>query len=98
MNPGELVKKHGAVICHVMRPAYIGKTVVFDCSTQTQERFMCGILEDYIPYEGRHRSIIYTGKKQRTLLTHYPGREIYELLPWDRAVIKPKENEQLCLW
>ena len=100
---GTLVKDHGAVICHVMRPAYIGQKVVFDCSTQSQTIFKVGILEDYIPYEGRWRSIIYNGARQRTLLTHYPGREIYEALPWDayparKALLKPRENEQLCLW
>jgi hypothetical protein len=52
------------------------------------------------------RSIINVGKPQRILLTHYPGREIYECLPWDayparRALLKPKpepEYEQLSLW
>lgn len=83
VKPGDYVETHGAVICHCMRPAFIGKLVVYDCSTQSHEWFRAGILEDYIPYEGRWRSIIYVGKKQRILLTHYPGKEIYELKPWN---------------
>lgn len=80
---GEYVSGHGANICHVMRPSYIGKKVIYDCSTKRHEWFRCGILEKYIPYEGHMRSIIYTGERQRVLLTHYPGIEIYECLPWD---------------
>ena len=81
---GELVEDHGAVICHIMRPAYIGKKVVIDKSTVSHKWFMCGILEQYIPYEnGLMRSIVFTGHKQRSLITHYPGIEIYEPLPWD---------------
>jgi hypothetical protein len=102
---GAWVKDHGAVICHVMRPAYIGKKVAFDCSTQSMRIFKVGVLEAYIPYENTFRSIIYTGKKQRTLLTHFPGREIYEPLPWDAyperaALLKQKEfqPEQMSLW
>ena len=80
---GEYVKDNGAVICHIMRPHYIGKKVLFSVSTQSYRMFQCGILEKYIPYEGTWRSIIFTGKKQRTLLTHRPGIEIFEPLPWD---------------
>ena len=80
---GEYVTSHGANICHIMRPAYIGQKVVYDCSTKAHTWFKVGILEKYIPYENTFRSIIFTGKKQRTLLTHRPGIEIYECLPWD---------------
>ena len=80
---GEYVTEHGANICHIMRPSYIGKKVVFDVSTQSRRSYQVGILEKYIPYGEYWRSIIYTGKKQRTLLTHYPGKEIFEGLPWD---------------
>ena len=80
---GSYVEKHGAVICHIMRPSYIGKKVVYDCSTQSHTWYRVGVLEQYIPYEGRMRSIINVGEGQRILLTHYPGREIYECLPWD---------------
>lgn len=79
---GEYVKECGAVICHIMRRSYIGKKVLIDVSTKSMTMFQCGILEDYIPYEGRMRSIIFTGKKQRSLVTHYPGIEIFEPMPW----------------
>lgn len=104
---GEYVRETGAVICHIMRPGYVGRKVLYDCSTESQRNlYRCGILEKYIPYENRMRSIIYVGKPQRILLTHYPGREIYECLPWDayparQALLKPKpasRYEQLSLW
>lgn len=75
---GRYVTDHGAVICHIMRPAYIGREVVIDVSTQSHEWYQVGILENYIPYEGRWRAIVYTGKPQRSLITFYPGIEIYE--------------------
>ena len=81
---GEYVRECGAVICHIMRSGYIGRKVLIDVSTRSVAMFQCGILEDYIPYEGRYRSIVYTGKKQRSLITHYPGVEIRECLPWDQ--------------
>lgn len=79
---GEYVRECGAVICHIMRSGYIGRKVLIDVSTQSVAMFQCGILEDYIPYEGRMRSIVYTGDRQRSLITHYPGVEIYECMPW----------------
>lgn len=79
VKPGDWVEDHGAVICHIMRPAYIGKLVVMDKSTESRHWYQVGRLENYIPYEGRWRSIIYTGKNQRSLITHHPGVEIYEL-------------------
>lgn len=78
---GAYVESHGSVICHIMREGYVGKKVVYDCSTQSHTWFRVGILEAYIPYENRMRSIINVGERQRILLTHYPGREIYECLP-----------------
>lgn len=103
---GEYVRSTGATICHIMRPHYIGQKVLFDCSTQSMRNlYKCGILEKYIPHEGRMRSIIYTGAKQRTLLTHYPGIEIYECLPWEayserakRWTKKEYEPVQMSLW
>ena len=83
VKPGDFVETHGPVISHCMRPAYIGKLVVRDISTQSHKWYQVGRLEDYIPYEGRWRSIIYHGQKQRALVTHYPGVEIYELKPWN---------------
>ena len=80
---GEYVTSHGANICHIMRPAYIGKKVVYDCSTESRRWFRVGILEKYIPYEETFRSIIYIGKKQRVLLTHRQGKDIFECLPWE---------------
>ena len=80
---GEYVKECGAVIPRIMRKGYIGKKVLVDKSTESLTIFQVGILEDVIPYEGRERSIVYTGSRQRSLITHYPGREIRECLPWD---------------
>lgn len=90
---GEYVTHHGANICHIMRPGYIGKMVVFDCSTEGHEWFRCGILENYIPYENTYRSIINVGTRQRVLLTHYPGREIYELQKIDRVKLARANNQ-----
>lgn len=82
---GEYVTEHGTNIPHIMRPGYIGKKVVIDCSTASRKWYQVGILEEYIPYEGTFRSIVYTGKKQRSLITHREGygTELYECLPWD---------------
>lgn len=80
---GEWVESPGAVICHVMRPSYIGRKVLVDMSTESHKWFKVGLLERYIPYNGAFRSIVYTGTKQRSLVTHLPGVEIYEVLPWD---------------
>lgn len=80
---GEYIPEPGAIICHIMRPAYIGRKVAYNCSTESRRWYRVGILERYIEHEGHMRSIIYDGRKQRVLLTHYPGREIYECLPWD---------------
>lgn len=80
---GEFVEHHGANICHIMRPNYIGQKVVYDCSTYSHKWFRVGILEKYFECRGVMRSIIYVGEKQRILLDHYPGREIFECLPWD---------------
>lgn len=90
-NVGEYVYQCGAVIPHIMRRAYIGKKVLVDVSTQSMVCFQIGILEDVIPafyWRGderieTERSIVYTGKKQRSLITHMPGLEIREVLPWD---------------
>ena len=78
---GECVKSTGAVIPHIMRSAYIGKKVLYSISTQSIRRYRCGILEKYVPYEGTMRSIINYGNKQRALVTHYEGVNIYECLP-----------------
>lgn len=80
---GEYVQSHGANICHIMRPAYIGKKVIYDCSTRSHKWLRCGILERYFLCEGKWRSVIFDGDRQRVLLDHYPGVEIFEPLPWD---------------
>lgn len=92
---GEYVESHGANICHIMRPSYIGKKVVFDCSTESHKWYKVGILEQIIrdhyyqwngsDYEKRpcDRVVIYTGKKERSRISLMPGREIFECLPWD---------------
>lgn len=80
---GEWVTGHGAIICHIMRRGYIGKKVVVDKSTKSKEFYRVGILEDYFENEGVMRSVVYTGGKQRELIDHFPGVEIFEPLPWD---------------
>lgn len=104
---GEFVEECGAVIPHIMRKAYIGKKVLMDYSTQGHTWFKCGILEKVIPafyWSGDKqiecdRSIVYDGKKQRCLITHYPGHEIFECLPFDAyakrnaAIGKVERNE-----
>jgi len=90
---GEYVTEFGANICHIMRPAYIGKKVIYDCSTANHAWYRCGILEKYFMREnGVMRSVIYTGERQRILYDHYPGREIWECLPWDAY---PKRMEAI---
>ena len=88
IEPGDRVKTHGAVIPHIMRSAFIGKTVVVDKSTQSMDIFVAGILEGYIPYGNTYRSIVYIGEKQRQLITHMPGVEIFELQPWSECLEK----------
>lgn len=82
---GEYVTEHGANIPHIMIPSYIGKKVVYDCSTFSHPCFQVGILEKYFKRQDCDvmRSVIFTGKKQRILYDHWPGREIFEPLPWD---------------
>lgn len=80
---GEYVESHGANICHIMRPAYVGRRVIYDCSTVSHKWMRCGILEKYFLCHGVWRSVIYDGDRQRVLLDHYPGVEIYETQPWD---------------
>lgn len=88
---GEYVDSCGAVIPHIMRRSYIGKKVLVDVSTRSRERYQVGILEKIIPdhyWKGDERvecerSIVYTGKKQRSLVSHYPwATELREVLPW----------------
>lgn len=93
---GEWVTTHGAVICHIMRPGYIGRRVVIDKSTIGHEWYQVGVLEKIVPSEyyrqdlnGKYvrvecdRSVVYTGSKQRQLIDHRPGVEIFECLPWE---------------
>ena len=80
---GDCVDRAFAAIPHIMRPQYIGRKVLFDVSTQDRELYQCGILEKYAPHDGTYRSIVYTGIRQRSLITHRPGVEIFECLPWD---------------
>lgn len=81
---GTYVTEHGAIIPHCMRPSYIGRRVVYDCSTNSHACYQVGVLEKYFEREnGIMMSVIYTGKKQRTLYDHWPSREIFECLPWN---------------
>ena len=98
---GEYTKVCGQVLCHIQRKNHIGKKVLIDVSTQSMRGlYKCGILEDYIEYEGHMRSIVFTGEKQRSLVTHYPGVEIRECMPWDwyedrRKSIGGKNHERI---
>lgn len=80
---GEYMDRTGANICHIMRPNYIGKKVLIDVSTQSHKWYLCGILERYFERDGHMRSVVYTGKKQRSLIDHVNGRTLYECKPWD---------------
>ena len=92
---GALVETHGANIPHIMIPSYIGRKVVFDVSTQSRTCFRVGILEAvrddhyYQLEDGTYqprpcdRVVIFTGKRQRSLISLMPGREIFEPLSWD---------------
>ena len=94
---GEYVTRTGAAIPHIMRPGYLGKKVLIDVSTKSREEYRVGILEEYIflPMDGVYRSIVYTGEKQRTMISHRPGKEIYECYPWDfERVTRNRESKQ----
>jgi len=88
---GEYVKKCGAVIPHIMRRSYIGQKVLVNTSTQSLVSYKCGILKDVIKTFYWHgdqriecdRSIVSYGRNRESLITHMPGQEIYECLPWD---------------
>ena len=94
---GAYVTAWGKVIDHIERPAYIGEKVIYDCSTRTHKWMRCGILEDYIPFEGYMRSIINVGTRQRILLTHYPGIEIHDWMPWDERWAQIVERRRACI-
>lgn len=87
---GAWVYTRGAPISRVMRRSYIGKKVLMDKSTQSMDAFKVGILERVdtsFYYHGDQkiecdRSVIYDGSRQRSYITHMPGQEIYECLPW----------------
>lgn len=92
---GEWVEKHGAVICHIMLPGYIGRKVIMDKSTESHKWFQCGVLEQVLPDHYYHlqngdyiekpcdRVIINTGKKRRSSILLMPGIEIYETQKWE---------------
>ena len=92
---GEWVDTTGANIPHIMRRSYIGRKVVFDVSTQSRTCYRVGILEAvrddhyYQLEDGTYQPrpcdmvVIFTGKRQRSLISLMPGREIFESLPWD---------------
>ncbi len=87
---GEWVYKRGAVISRVMRRSYIGRMVLMDYSTQSQEVYKAGILEDVImgkmwnghEYVECEMSIVNDGTKTRCQVNHTTGNEIFECLPW----------------
>lgn len=77
---GEWVEKHGAVIAHIMMPAYIGQKVIMDKSTESHEWYQCGVLEDYfyLEWDKCWRAVVYDGRKQRNLINLTPGTELFE--------------------
>ena len=99
---GEWVDKCGAVIPHIMRRSYIGKKVVMDKSTSSHKWFRVGVLEKVVTgfyYDGDKKIecdmlIIFDGSRQRNIITHWPGREIYECLPWDAYERRPNEKRR----
>lgn len=93
VKPGDWVTTHGAVIPKVMRPSYIGKLVVIDLSTQSHKWFKVARLERIVENDGHDRSVLYTGTKQRSIITHYPGREIFELEPWNFEERRNKDGK-----
>lgn len=92
---GALVAERGVVIPHIMRRSYIGKKVCFDVSTQHRRCFRVGVLEEVLDdfyfelKDGEYkkvpcdRVVIFTGKRQRSLISLMPGIEINECLPWE---------------
>lgn len=95
---GAYVEDHGAVICRIMREGYVGRKVIYDCSTVSRKWLRCGKLERYFFCHGVWRSVIDVGERQRILLDHYPGREIYEPLSWDEYPERTKAwNERSLL-
>lgn len=74
---GEYVEHWGQNIPHIMRSSWIGKKVVYDCSTQSHRWMRVGLLERYFPHDGTYRSVIYVGSKQRILYDHRQGRTIF---------------------
>lgn len=78
---GEFGKTHGQIICHVMRKGYTGKKVLIEVAAGT---FQCGILEEYAEMpNGLMRSTVRVGNGLKYRITHRPGVEIFEPLPWD---------------
>lgn len=89
--PGEWVKTHGPVICHIMRRGYIGRKVVIDQSEWGHVNFLVGILERVETscyYRGDQKiecdmSVVNVGSEKRFNVIHWPGNEIFELYPFD---------------
>lgn len=93
-NVGDFIRECGAAIPRIMRTGYIDQKVCYDISSEhNKPLYKVGILEEIIPYHDKERAIIYTGVKQRTLLTFYPGIEIYEIFPWSWE--ERKENYEI---
>lgn len=89
---GTWLPRAGAAISHIMRPSYIGHKVAMNKSTQSMTIYKVGILEEYFECRGVMRSVVFDGGKQRNFIDHYPGCEIYEVLPWDQY---QKRNEAI---
>lgn len=72
------MRDHGAAICHIMRPSYIGKKIVIDRSEPGCECYQVAILVDYIQLT-TPRAVVNTGKTETEVITFRPGVEIYEI-------------------
>ncbi len=87
---GAWVETHGAVICHIMLPSYIGRKVVMDKSTQSHKWYKVGLLESVrngFYYHGDDKvpcdiAIVYDGGKQRNIINMALGGQLYECLPF----------------
>ena len=83
---GEWVYDRGPEIPLDKLRSYIGKPIMMDKSTQSQECYKVGILEKVIngrywngrEYDRCEMSIVFDGTKQRNQINHTLGGHIYE--------------------
>lgn len=89
---GETIEEHGAVICHIMRKAAVGRKVCYPLELYGH-RMRVGLLERYYKGEdGWWHSVILEAAGKETVLTHKPGVEIFYLFPFNFYNIKKREE------